>query len=72
MRALVKSALYNYQGALADLDKAIEIDPMDELNYSMRALVKEDMGDLQGACSDWRKAADLGDDDSADAIKKQC
>lgn len=72
MRGVVKLSLNDYQGALADLDQAIVLDPMDEINYSMRAVVKEGMDDLQGACSDWRKAADLGDDDSADAIKKQC
>ena len=72
MRALVKSVLSDYQGALADLDKAIEIDPLDEFNYSSRGMIKGHMGDLRGACSDWRKAEELGHNNVGEWIKKQC
>jgi hypothetical protein len=30
------------------------------------------VNDLKGACDDWRKAADLGDEPSAEWVKKQC
>ena len=72
MRAYAKADLQDYQGALADFDKAIEIDPLDELNYSSRGLLKDMIGDLRGACADWRKAEELGHEDVGEWIKQQC
>ena len=46
MRAYVKSDLNDYKGALADFDKAIEVEPLNELNYSSRGLLKEMNGDF--------------------------
>ena len=71
-RGVAKEELEDYQGAIADYTKAIQINPALRQAYINRGIDLEIVGDPQGACSDWRKAADLGDDDSADAIKKQC
>jgi len=68
--------LGDYQGALADYNKAIQIDPKDAAAYYNRGnvnLVLKDaaayynrgnvnlvLGDQQGACADYKKAASLG------------
>ena len=62
----------NYQGAIADYDKVIEINPKLADAYRMRGVNKELIGDLKGACSDWRKAADFGLTEPAKWVKKQC
>ena len=72
MRAYAKSDLNDYKGALADFDKAIEVEPLNDLNYSSRGLLKEMNGDLSGACSDWKKAVELGHDDAVKWFSNQC
>ena len=61
----------DYQGAIADFTKAIEINPQFASAYSIRGMSKYLLGDLKGACDDARKAVDLGDERSADRVK-QC
>ncbi|MDC0165899.1 tetratricopeptide repeat protein, partial [Synechococcus sp. AH-558-M21] len=67
-----KSNLNDYQGAIADYGKSIEINPQYATAYKNRGIAKEDIGDLIGACADWRKASSLGDKDPADWVKGQC
>ena len=62
----------DYQGAIADYNKALEINPQNALNYLNRGIARELVNDLQGACDDWRKAGDLGDERSAEWVKEQC
>ena len=61
----------DYQGAIADYTKVIEINPQFASAYSIRGTSKYLLGDLKGACDDARKAADLGDERSAERVK-QC
>ncbi|QNI77565.1 TPR repeat family protein [Synechococcus sp. MVIR-18-1] len=49
----------NYQGAIADWNKAIEINPQDALAYYNRGLAKYDSGDHQGAIVDYNKAINI-------------
>ncbi len=58
-------------GAIADYDKAIEINPGWVMAYNLRAGVKRDIGNMSGACADWRSADSLGDTDRAEWIRNQ-
>src|SRR5258705_124712 len=46
-------------GALADYDKAIELNPKDALAYYNRGNVKDKTGDVDGALADYGKAIKL-------------
>jgi len=68
-RAMIKKDLGDYQGAIADYTKAIDIssrqpgDPYDSqihVRYFNRGNVKRISGDHQGACADWKKAISFG------------
>jgi serine/threonine protein kinase len=54
-----KSELGDKQGALADYDKAIELNPNFANAYHHRGNIKSDLGDKQGALSDYNKASEL-------------
>jgi len=60
-RAYAKNALGDEQGAIADYNQAIAINPQYARAYEMRGNVYEQTGDLDRACSDWREASSLGD-----------
>ena len=62
----------DYQGAIADWSKAIEINPQDAYAYDNRGITRELIGDLEGACRDWREAAYLGLTRPAELVKKEC
>ena len=62
----------NYQGAIDDWSKAIEINPQDAYAYYKRGIAKELVGDLKGACADWKEASSLGDKDAAGWVRKEC
>ena len=64
--------LGDYQGAIADFTKAIELDPQYTSAYLNRGIARELVNDLTGACSDWRKAVNLGNERPAEWVKKQC
>ena len=49
----------NYQGAISDWSKAIEINPRDAIAYYNRGLAKEDLEDYQGAIADYTKAIEV-------------
>ena len=64
--------LTDYQGAISNNNKAIDIDPEFASAYRMRGISKELIADLKGACRDWRKAADFGLTEPAEWVKNQC
>ena len=49
----------DYQGALADLNRAIELKPTDIEGYELRAEIKNALGDHSGAAADEQKAKQL-------------
>ena len=59
-RAQDKFELANYEEAILDYDKALELSPTEIcLIYSMRGNAKRNLGDLDGAISDQNKALDF-------------
>jgi tetratricopeptide (TPR) repeat protein len=53
---LLKYFNEDYSGAIADLDKAIEIDPNDAVVYYNRGITKNELKDYSGAKEDFDKA----------------
>ena len=64
-RGNTKYHLRDYQGAIADYTKAIEINPQYALNYINRGIAKGMSGDHYGACSDYKKAVSVGNQATA-------
>ena len=54
----------DYQGALADFNKAIEINPQDAFAYNNRGIAKKEAGDFQGAIADFNKALAINPQDA--------
>lgn len=48
-----------FKSAMDDLDKAIELDPLNGYRYACRAYVKDKIGDTEGAIADYTKANEL-------------
>ncbi|HWY34625.1 MAG TPA: tetratricopeptide repeat protein, partial [Nitrosopumilaceae archaeon] len=77
-RAIYKSELNDYLGAILDYDEAIKINPDDADSYLNRGTCKQKTGNVIGACLDWKKAVEsggLGSDDlkaARDSISKNC
>jgi tetratricopeptide (TPR) repeat protein len=46
-------------GAIADYDQAIKLNPMHANSYSNRGLAESDKGDLRSALADYNKAVEL-------------
>ena len=49
----------DYQGAIADYNKAIEINLKDAITHTNRGNVKDDLEDYQGAIADYTKVIDM-------------
>ena len=62
----------DYNGAIADFSKAIDLAPDVSAGYRERGIAKEYLDDLTGACTDWKKAAELGDRDALVWVIEQC
>ena len=62
----------NYQGAILEYDKAIELDPKNADYYCNRGIAEHQMGNNPGACMDWQKAAQLGSQYAIGAINEFC
>ena len=66
-----KHNLKDYNGAISDYNKAIEINPNLAVAYYNRAISKYFTNDLTGACEDANKTEELGQP-FADMIKAAC
>ena len=67
-----KQKLKDYQGAIFDFSKVIEINPYDAMAYYNRGLAKIKNNDKNGACLDVRKAIELGYEEANDYISDYC
>ena len=58
-RGNTKYRLRDYKGAIADYNKAIEINKQFALAYTNRGAAKRKSGDTQGAIADWTKVIEF-------------
>ncbi len=63
-RGIDKHQSKNYQGAIADYTKAIEINPQLADAYTARGATKDELGDKQGAIVDYNKAIEINPQDA--------
>ncbi|MFM6323752.1 MAG: tetratricopeptide repeat protein [Microcystis panniformis] len=49
----------DFQGAIADYSRAIELNPNDYHSYMMRGVIRGNLGDRQGAIADYTKAIEI-------------
>ncbi|MGA3265368.1 MAG: hypothetical protein ABSE16_00940 [Verrucomicrobiota bacterium] len=59
LRRVVLFLIYDINDAMADLDKAIELNPTNAVAFVSRGVVKNRKGDIQGARADCQKAIEL-------------
>ena len=62
----------DYQGAIKDYDKAIEINPKDAEAYYNRGAAKLGLGQKDSGCLDLYKARELGHSGAYQTIKEHC
>ena len=65
MRGLAKYMLLDYEGAIKDYDKAIELDPSYTNAYFNRAYTKNDIGYYEDAIQDYTKVIELNPNDTS-------
>jgi tetratricopeptide (TPR) repeat protein len=58
-RGNAKAALGDRQGAIADFNQAIRLDPNNAFAYTNRGIAKYELGDNQGAITDYQRAIEL-------------
>ena len=59
----------DYEGAVSDHTKAIEINPSYAKAYYHRAAAKENLDDLEGMITDLKKAKELGSEEANKYLK---
>jgi Flp pilus assembly protein TadD len=58
-----------YDQAISDFNKAIEINPRDAYAYNNRGTAYMKSGNKEKACSDWKRACELGDCRAGKGVK---
>ena len=61
----------DYQGAIADYDKAIDVNPKYSRSYNNRGNAKYDLNNKRGACSDYKKAVSLGNQGTTQWLRSE-
>ncbi len=62
-RAVANFHLQQLRPALADANKAVELDPANPYRYTSRAWFRDSMGDINGAVADYKIALQLDPDE---------
>lgn len=60
------------EGALKDLNRALQIDSRNVDAHYNRGIAKKGLGDINGACIDWTNAVRMGDDGAKVLIDQYC
>lgn len=78
-RGNARSKMRRYNDAIADFDRALDIQPSELMDYSNwvrnyfnRGVAKYYLNDINGACKDWNKALELGFGQAHDYIMDYC
>ena len=61
-RAIVKDTIGDHEGAIADCDSALELDPADAVAYNTRGCAKRSIGDIVGSIADYDRALEIDPD----------
>ena len=64
MRGYIKINIEDYEGAIKDFSKAIELDPENPEHFKGRGNAKDLKDDIEGAKLDFDKAGELGDEEA--------
>ena len=62
--------LKEFQGAIADYDKLIKINPRNSNAYSNRGLAKSNLQDYQGAIADYDKAIEINSQNTVSYLNR--
>lgn len=71
-RALDKVQSHDYKAAIADYDRALQLEPDNATAYHLRGLAKFFAGMDAGGCSDFKKALGLGSGSAEEDVKHYC
>jgi tetratricopeptide (TPR) repeat protein len=69
---ITKAKQHNYQGAIADYDRAIQLEPANAYAYHYRGVAKFLCGFIPNGCGDFRKALEYGYGSAQEDLKKYC
>ena len=69
---VAKVHLGEYQAAVSDFTKAIDIDPQHEWAHNNRGVAYLNLNDRTNACSDWSIAIERGRTEAAELISQFC
>ena len=69
---MLKLFLENYQPALKDLNKAIELNSEDASYYKLRGNIHYQLEDDLKACEDWERAKNMGDSSVNYYLRQYC
>ncbi len=62
----------DFQSAINDFSKSIELNPDYSDAYNFRGMSKYKSGDKSGACSDWKRAVELGNGGASEMAQRYC
>ena len=71
-RSFYNYLLDNYEIAIPDINKVIELKPEYSDAYLLRGELKKFLNDIEGACEDWHVADSLGNVDALLKIMEEC
>src|SRR5690606_11782890 len=71
-RATLYLEMEEYEKALTDLDRAVDLDPKTKEAFYYRGLVKNKLKDKTAACADFTEALALGEERAGPLLKKTC
>lgn len=69
-RAEIKYYLHDFNGALSDVEKSIQLDASNAIKFYHRGYFYKTLGDLEKAINDWKTAAQMGYKDAETPLRK--